>query len=402
MIRPVPYVDLPGIVRAVDDRLRARGGEFADFVVAPDIEEPRSGLAALLSALLPINPSAHTWICEDHWRPLGLAQTRRRPGAQAWDLAYLAAMTNAGAQGPAASPEAVQIELLQCALDAAIRHGVQRFFVRVEDERPEVELFAKMGFQRYACELSYWLTSAADGLRALGPEESADTAGAAVDGLAARSAWAARVRSEVSFLGGPKEIQPDVPLRAWHHHDGWGLLRLYDAGTPKRVQLAENLTSDELVHTRAGGGRTWRLPLLEPASAAYVHDHGVRLGGWMRLRYGRGALPHVLSLMVHPDDADVAPGLLRSGLRVLVREPARPILCQVRDYETTVVGALRAAGFEHTATHSLFVRHLTVRALQRREIFARGSRVVYGVKGWGSSSSRLSEGEKTSHAREHQ
>ena len=60
---------------------------------------------------------------------------------------------------------------------------------------------------------------------------------------------------------------PDVPLRRWHRHDAWGLLRLYDACTPERVQLAERLTSEELVHTRAAGGRTWFVPLLEPTSA---------------------------------------------------------------------------------------------------------------------------------------
>jgi len=80
MIRPVLNVDLPGIVHALDRRARAKQGEFANFVVAPDIEEPRSPLAALLSALLPITPHAYTWICEDHWRLLGLAQARRRPG----------------------------------------------------------------------------------------------------------------------------------------------------------------------------------------------------------------------------------------------------------------------------------------------------------------------------------
>ncbi len=39
MIRPVLNVDLPGIVHALDTRARARQGAFANFVVAPDIEE---------------------------------------------------------------------------------------------------------------------------------------------------------------------------------------------------------------------------------------------------------------------------------------------------------------------------------------------------------------------------
>jgi hypothetical protein len=396
MIRPVPYVDLPGIVRALDDRARARNGEFADFVVAPDIEEPRSGLAALLSAILPITPDALTWICEDHWRLLGLAQARKRPGAQAWDLNYLAAMTPSGGQEPIARSDDVLRELLQFALDAAIRSGVQRFFARVEEGRPELMLFSKLGFQRYACELAYWLTSAPDGLAALGSAEPRDGGGA----RRFPRALFARLTGEESLLASQAEIEPEVPLRAWHRHDGWALLRLYDASTPKRVQLAEGLSSEELVATRAAGGRTWRVPLLEPAAPAYVHDRGARLGGWMRLRYGRGNLPHVISLMAHPDDDGVALALLRSGLRVLAHESPRPILCQVRDYDTHVIDALRTASFEHTTTHALLIRHMTARALWRRDVAVAEPRVLYGVKGLGTASSRLSEGEKTYYARE--
>src|SRR5262249_25229923 len=144
---------------------------------------------------------------------------------------------------------------------------------------------------------------------------------------------------------GTSEIRPDVPLRGWHHHDAWGLLRLYDACTPKRVQLAESLTSEELIYTRAAGGRTWFFPVLEPPCEAFVNDRGVRLGGWIRLRHGRGSQPHVLSLMAHPDDPSVAVALTRFALRVFAEESPRPVCCQVRDYETTVIDALRAAGF---------------------------------------------------------
>ena len=133
---------------------------------------------------------------------------------------------------------------------------------------------------------------------------------------------------------GENAIRPDVPLRRWRQHDAWGLLRLYDACTPKLVQLAEGLTNDELIHTRAAGGRTWYLPLLEPETSAFVHDRGARLGGWLRLRHGRGSQPHMLSLLAHPDDPGVAPALLRFGLRVLAQDGPRPVYlpgARVRD-----------------------------------------------------------------------
>ena len=409
MIRPVPYVNLPGIVRAVDERARMKQGEVANFVVAPDIEEPRSGLAVLVSAILPITPASSTWIAEEHWRLLGLAQTRHRPGAQAWDLAYLAAMTPGSAPGehPHALPEQdVLLELIEYVLNAAINHGVQRMFVRVEDERPELELFVKLSFQRYARELTYWLDSAQDGVERLEQRTrislAQQQAGESIDlNLLARLARLRRAaRGEQPGASG-SEIVPDVPLRRWHRHDAWGLMRLYDACTPRRVQLAEGLTSDELVHTRAAGGRTWTIPMLEPSTIAVVHDRGVRLGGWLRLRLGRGAQPHVLSLMAHPDDPEVAPALLRFGLSVLAREAPHPIICQVRDYDVSVVEALRTAGFEHTGSHALLIRHLTARALRGREAPAVEPRVVYGVKGLGTIPTRLSKGEKTYYAREH-
>lgn len=399
MIRPVLYVDLPGIIYALDQRARARHGEFANFVVAPEIEEPRSGLSALLSSLLPITPDALTWICEDRWRLLGLSQARKRPGAQAWDLTYLAALSAPGGQPATISQEEVLLELLQYSLNAAIMRGVHRFFARVEDDLPELELFSKLSFQRYASELTYCLESPAEGLARL---ELLEAATHNADLLEDRRLipLLTRFRAAQAQSAGSEVIRPDVPLRRWHRHDAWGLLRLYDACTPKRVQLAESLTSDELVHTRAAGGRTWYLPLLEPTAMAFVHDRGVRLGGWMRLRLGRGAQPHMLSVMTHPDDADVAPALLRFALRILARETPRPVICEVRDYETAVVDALRAASFEHIGTHALLVRHLTTRALRRRMIPALEPHVVYGVKGLGTAQSRLSEGEKTYYARE--
>jgi hypothetical protein len=319
--------------------------------------------------------------------PLGLAQARTRPGGEAWDLTYLCAMTSPGGRPPAADPDDVLAKLIEFALDAAISRGVHRFFARLEDDRPELEIFSRLGFQRYARELTYWLASPAEGLASL--ENAVARPRPAVDEVDG-----AYLPEAATQLG----LRSEAALRAWHPHDAWGLLRLYDACTPRRVQVAESLTNDEFLHTRAGGGRTWSLPLLEPRCAAYVCDRGVRLGGWLRLRYGRGSQPHQLWLMAHPGDADISPALVRFGLGALARGLDRPVICQVREYEGPVIDALRRAGFEHGATHALLVRHLTMRALRKREAPALESRVVYGVKGLGSTPTRLSKGQKTHYA----
>jgi hypothetical protein len=274
----------------------------------------------------------------------------------------------------------------------------------MEDERPELELMGKLGFQRYARELTYWRTAPAAGDdETTGPEPvlaqtPVATAAQTQSQTQTQTTPTDAVYTPTPVLGQPAGAQPELPLRRWHHHDAWGLLRLYDACTPRRVQVAESLTIDELVYTRAGGGRTWSVPLLEPAFEAYVLDRGVRLGGWLRLRRGRGSQPHQLWLMAHPDEPDAAPALVRFGLRALAGE-ARPVVCQVREYEGASIDALRAAGFEHVATHALLVRHLTLRALRKREAHAVEPRVVYGVRGLGTAHTRLSKGQGP-HSRE--
>ncbi|MGO8949464.1 MAG: hypothetical protein ACLQUY_17805 [Ktedonobacterales bacterium] len=400
MIRPVPYVNLPGIYYAIDRHAQARHSEFAHFVVAPTSPAQQSSVPALFRALFSV-PSAFTWVCEDRWQILGLAQAHARPGGEAWDLSYLAALTNSGGHSPTPSSSEVLMELTQYALNVAIMRGVHRFFARVEDEMPEIELFSKLGFQRYARDLTYWLSTPQGGLDALASQASSRRqlliTADECDSLVGDSA--ATERQDLIQPEAPSDgIVPDVPLRPWHRHDVWGLLRLYDASTPRRVQMAESLTSNELLYTLAGSARSWSLPLVEPAITAFVHDRGVRLGGWIRLRLGRGSQPHQLWIMAHPDEPDTSLALVRFGLRVLAKEGPRPVACQVREYDGTVANTLRAAGFLHSSTHALLVRHLTMRALRKREVLAVEPRVVYGVEGLRNTPTHLSEGEITHYA----
>jgi hypothetical protein len=373
MIRPILYVNLPAVVFALDRRARSRGTELARFICAPEAAEPRAGLSALLDTLILINPSALTWICEDRWRLLGLAQAQRRGPSRAWDLCYLAAMRTGPDPSGYPSADAVLLELLEFVLNAALTRSIERVFATVDDDCPALEIFGRAGFQRYARELTYWLENPAAAAAAV---DAVGRAGKRAD------AW----------------LPANLALRRWHRHDTWGLLRLYDACTPRRVQVAECLTSEELLQTRAVGGRMWSLPVMETPVQCYVVDRGVRLGGWLRLRHGRGSQPHQLWLMVHPEDADLAGPLLRFGLRQFAAAQPRPVLCQVREYDGVAVEALRATGFEHVATRALLARHLLLRAFRQRTVPANESRVAYGVKGLGTAQSRMDRGGKTVYA----
>src|SRR5690349_18041163 len=95
MIRPVLYVDLPGIIYAINHRARSKQQELANFVCWLEPVENALPPPPILRNILPLNPAARTWICEDHWRILGFAQVRERPAHTAWDLSYLASMSKA-------------------------------------------------------------------------------------------------------------------------------------------------------------------------------------------------------------------------------------------------------------------------------------------------------------------
>ncbi len=345
MIRPVLYVDLPGIIYSMDRRARSRQHELANFVCWLEPVDNRVSLPPILRDIIPLNPTSRTWICEENWRILGFAQVRERPSRIMWDLSYLASMVHSNV----ASDE-VLMALLEYMLEIASTHGILRIFAKVEDEIPELELFQRAGFQRYARELTY--------------------------------------------IYEPEGLPPgiDLPtLRRWNRHHVWGLHQLYRSVTPQRVQMAELLeNSEEFAQLHVGSLR--RLPFsLSGGRENYVCDLGVRLGAWLQVYRGHGSAPHQISLIVHPEHTELAEPLLKFGVRRALEGGVRRIYCQVREYESAVIAALRSSGFEHAGTKVLLVRHLALLAMNPRTVPALEQRVVYGVRGLGTVNSRQTQ-----------
>src|SRR5437588_5662661 len=207
MIRPVLYVDLPGIIYAIDHRARSKQHEFANFVCWLEPEENRILLPPVLRNIFPLNPASRTWICEDHWHILGFGQVRERPLGMTWDLSYLASMVNSSI-----ASDDVLAALLDYILEIATTHSILRIFAKVDDEIPEMELFQKAGFQRYARQLTY-IYEAGVGDGAGGRDKSGPYEGEGAGG---------RDKS------GPYELT----LRRWNRHHVWGWHQLYRAVTP--------------------------------------------------------------------------------------------------------------------------------------------------------------------------
>src|SRR5258708_10896709 len=238
MIRPVLYVDLPGIIYAMDRRARSKQHEFANFVCWLETVENLLPSPLILRNILPLNPASRTWICEDHWRILGFAQVRERPSRTMWELSYLASMVHRSV-----SSDEVLTALLEYTLEMASSHGILRIFAKVEDEIPELDLFQRAGFQRYARELTY------------------------------------------VYEPGSTTLQIEPPLLSlvrWSRHHVCGLHQLYHAITPQRVQMAELLENSEACAT-LHVVTLHPLPFpLSRGSENYVVDVRVRLGAWLR------------------------------------------------------------------------------------------------------------------------
>jgi hypothetical protein len=351
MIRPVLYVDLPGIIYAIDHRARSKQHELANFVCWLEPVENVLPPPPILRNILPLHPAARTWICEDHWHILGFAQVRERPAHTTWDLSYLASMANSHL-----SSQEVLTALLDYTLEMAASHGILRIFARVEDEIPELELFQRSGFQRYARELTY-------------------------------------VYDPQCSISGSEfkrpQAEPEPSLRCWNRHYAWGLYQLYRSVTPQRVLAAELIeNSEEFAKLYVGSLQS--LPsILTKGSENFICDVGVRLGAWLRLCRGHGSVPHRISLFVHPEHTELAEPLVRFGISRLLETSVRRIYCLVREYDSFVITALRDSGFEETSSKVLLVRHVALLATRHSTVPLLEQRgAVYGLKGLGTVNSR--------------
>ncbi len=353
MIRPVLYVDLPGIFFALDRRARAGGHSLADFVTYPQFQESHSGIMNFLIDKLPLRPALRTWIAEDHWRIQGIIQIQEHIQSSSWEITYLVSLR----QREGDTTGSLQ-ELLEHAVNAAIFHGMQRITLRVADETPYSDLLHKAGFQVYAREHLYVLQGCSE-------QTTAHTA--------------------ANF----QTIAPYVRKTA--RGDSWGLTRLHDASTPRRVQFAEILSSEQIARRYLPSARVWRMPLLEPPEINYVLDTGDKLAGWARARAAWGSAPAQIWMKIHPDYSDLALPFLQFTRNIITNYSkstagsGTPVIAYIRDYDSSVIDALRVEGFTHSDTRSVLIRHLTAMvsadwALRRSE----RSRVNYNVKGLGS------------------
>lgn len=384
MIRPVLFVDLPGIIYAIDRRVH--GKKRTNFVCWLDAAEDYLTPSPLLRNILPFMSTSRTWICEDHWQLLGFAQVRQRPSQTAWDMAYLASMVHS-----TTSDDEIITGLLEYMLEMAVTHGILRIFAKIEEEIPEFSLFQRSGFQRYARELTYVYQPVDERNNGV---HSVDTAQDVQDVPLSLE----EVHDELREVDASATVKPlgqnETPLsslRRWNRHYAWGLHQLYRAATPQRVQMAELLQSSEEYAKLYVGTQRSLFSLFGGGNENYICDVGVRLGAWLRLCRGYDSKPHRLFLVVHPEHAELAEPLIRFGIARLQAASGtvmHPIYCIVREYDTTVITALRNCGFEEIGSKVLLVRHMAQIVTRPSTVPLLEQRAAYGVKGLGTVNPR--------------
>jgi hypothetical protein len=290
-------------------RLQSRGIQL-DFERA--VLWPHTPLYAALAGHLPLLPiGAETLVLYSSAahpaRALGFAQLRARRGRPEADVVYLAPALDA-------DDDAVAIWyrlLAECARTIGERGG-QRVFAQVPAGNSIEEVFRQAGFHAYAREEIFCLCNF------------------------------------------PAALEKSNLLRRQRARDGWNLLRLYTELTPRPVQLAEGMLSPE---GHAGKlGDWWD----QSRGAGYVLEKEGELAGAVRIRRGRAA--YWLRLGLHPQARDDAAELLRGALALLWAAPHHPIYCSVREYESGIVDALQASGFQHQQTRCLMVKPTAARA----------------------------------------
>ncbi len=241
-----------------------------------------------------------TYVLYDPHDGEAFIQVCYRPHQAAADVVYLAPSLSRDRRAANAWSR-----LLDGACIEAAGRGIQRVFANLPESGTEVDVFHQAGFTLYAGEEIYRLAHSR-----------------------------------------PLDQSEEVPALRRHRPGDWPLIqRLCVAITPQRVRQAEGGIILATGSSRGKNHQRYVLP----------GEGGDEL--MAALSISVGGLAHWLRVLVHPDARGVAEALIHWGLATLADQPARPVYCNVRQYESGVRAALEAAGFEPYATRALTVKH---------------------------------------------
>jgi hypothetical protein len=318
MIRALRPTDILAYVSFSRNALGPVGGGLAG---EPDSHRSAPILLSFLGRSLALAPGRETWVQVDHGRIAGLVTTKRREGADVWDVDELTLL-------PAPDAGATCARLLQHMLAAAVEAGIQKIYLRVPEDDPTQDWARRAGFFHYASETWY-------------------------------------SRSEVPTYAHPPAASS---LRRRRPVDHQGLFQLYCSAVPFRVRQVEGMTLHEWRWTDGwatgpggvrGFGRSSRVD--------FILDGEQRPRAWLQVERRHRRLS---VLTDQPDAVDLAE-ILRFGMARL--GPGQTAWCPVRDYQVGLATALEDAGFVAVRRIALLARGLAARLPELKLVPVRAS-----------------------------
>ena len=256
--------------------------------------EHNDTIRTLARASFPLATRGRTWIARDR-STVALLEAQPRQYVIGWDVTRLAARGN-------------DLDTaVECVVSAAVchlqNHGVPRLFCRSAED--SAATLRSLGF--YALAREYILLSP-------------------------------QTHDHVS-------ASPPPDSRYRMPQDSWPLHQLESGVTPPMVRQLEGLTSLD-----------WSRPVRRMSEIVVERDG--RVVGWISWGTRLGPQYRGLALLVHPDDQDLAPVLIRHALQQ-VPDGSRCVV-RVRDYHAHIVRALTDLGFTIECEELLLVKHAGV------------------------------------------
>lgn len=278
-------------------------------------------LVGFVGRSLALEYGRESWVQIEHGQISGLVAAKRREGTDVWDVDQIALLPRSDAGRTCG-------RLLDQLLSAAVDEGIQKVFLRLDEDDPAQEWVKQVGFFEYCRQTRYG-------------------------------------RVELPTLAHPPDLPRVRPRRAADHQ---ALFQLYCAAVPVRVRQAEGMTLHEWRWTDGWGMRPVTLRLVEGSKRHdYVVEADDRLGGWLQVDRRRGHLGILTDSHLGVDEA----AALAFGMGRL--KAGRAATCYARDYQPGLMNALEELGFVAIRRDVLFARALAAKVPEAKLVPVRAS-----------------------------
>jgi GNAT superfamily N-acetyltransferase len=304
----------------IEEIQRDGGGELSETASRGPVRL-WSLVSQTLSAILPaLYSETLLYVAEEEGRIVGFIQASNRPAAMGLVGATTLQVLNLCVDPSAESEEPARL-LIEHLVDQALERTIVRLFVRLPLEDPLTSVFRKHSFRQYAVENVLY-----------------------------------------SEKPGGKPC-PELPgLRPERGRDHALVYQLYRKLTPRGIATIEAPTFKEWRSLQ--GEWFGHHPVRGESDEQYVVDR-TEVIGWLRVQQSSSTRPHTLSFMALPED-DLPEELADHALGLLSDRPG-PVWSSLRHYDSHMIEALRARGFETLVNQSLMVKELAVRVPAREK-----------------------------------